>query len=85
MGFQRTIFGPKTKQPVETHLRPQPSEQIPQGKKIQNGDTEKNKDLPPDRGVGDIHRFQGCLLSFTHSKPVQEVPMFSLPGSNLPV
>ena len=40
-----TIFGPKTKQPVEAHFRPQQSEQIPEGKKIENGDTGNNKDL----------------------------------------
>ena len=33
-GFQPTICGPKTKQPVETHLRPQQSEQILQGREI---------------------------------------------------
>ena len=31
--FQPTIFGPKTKQQVETHLRPQQSKQVPQGRK----------------------------------------------------
>ena len=83
--FQPTIFGPKAKQPVETHLRPPQSEQIPQVRKIQTGDTGNNKDLPPDRGVGNIHRFQERILLHTHSKPIQQVPAFSRPGSNLPV
>ena len=50
---------------------------------IQNGDSRDNKDVPPDRGVGHVHRFQGCLLLNTNSKPVQEVHAFSLPGSVL--
>ena len=35
--------------------------------------------------MGDIHRFQGHLIPYTHSKPVQKVAAFSRPGSNLPV
>ena len=53
--------------------------------KIQNGDTRNNKDLPPDRGVGYIHRFQGRLLSYTHTKPIKKIPAISCPGSNIPV
>ena len=44
-----------------------------------------NKDLPPGSGVGDSHKIQGRLLPYTHLKPVQEVPAFSHPGSNLSV
>ena len=32
-----------------------------------------------------VHRFQGCLLPYSHSQPVQEVPAFSHLGSNLPI
>ena len=44
--LQLTIFGPKTKQPVETYTRSQQSEQIYQIKKIQNGDTRNNRRPP---------------------------------------
>ena len=49
-GFlQPTIFGSKTKQPVKIYTR---SQQIPEGRKSQNGDTKNKKDLPPDKGSG---------------------------------
>ena len=64
--FNQPIFGPKTKQLVETHLRPQESKPIPQGGEIQNGDTGNNKDLAPDWGVGNVNRFQRHILPYTH-------------------
>ena len=53
---------------METHLRPQQSEPILQGGEIQNGDTGNRKDLPPDWGVSNVHRFQRCLLPYTQSR-----------------
>ena len=70
---------------METYIRSQQSQQIPQGRKIQNGDTRNNQDLPPDRGVGNIHRFQGPLLPYTHPEPVQKIPAFPRQGSDLSV
>ena len=43
------------------------------------------KEFSPDRGVGYVHRLQGRLLPHTNSKPVQSVPTFSRPGSNVPI
>ena len=87
--LQPTIFGPKTKQQVETYTRSQQPQHIPQGRKILNGDTRNNKDLSPDRGVGidfkDAHRLQGSLLPHTNFKSVLEVLKVSCPGLNLPV
>ena len=54
--FQLTLLSSKAEQPVETHTRPEKSELIPQGGKIQNGDTRTI------RGVGYLNRFQGRLL-----------------------
>ena len=45
MVLQLTIFGPKTKQQMETYTRSEQSQQIPQGRKIQNGDTRDDPDL----------------------------------------
>ena len=56
-----------------------------QGRKIQNGDTGNKKDLPPDRGVGHVHRFQGILHLYTHTKPIKKITVFSRPGLNIPV
>ena len=61
------------------------SKPVPQGGNIQNGDTGNNKDLPPDRGVGDIYRVQRRLLPHPHSKPVQKIPAFSYPGPDLQI
>ena len=85
LGFSTDYFGPKAIQPVQTHPRPQQSKPITQGRKYSKRDTGNNKALPAGRGVGDIYRFQRRLLSYTHSKPVQGVPAFSCPGSNLPI
>ena len=46
--LQLAIFGPKTQQQMETITRSEQSQQIPQGRKIQNGDTRNNPDLPTD-------------------------------------
>ena len=58
-GFLKpAIFGPKTKEQTETFTRSEKSQQIPHGRKIYNGDTRNDVDLPTDREVGHIHRFQ---------------------------
>ena len=85
-GFlQLVIFGPKTKQQVETYTRSQQPQQIPQGQKIQNGRTGNSKDLSPDRGVGNVHRLQGRLLPHINSKPIQKVPQISCTVTHIPV
>ena len=77
MVLQLSIFGPKTKQQMETYTRSEQSQQIPQGRKIQNGDTRDDPDLPTDRGVGSVHRFQGRLLPYTHTKPIKKISEIS--------
>ena len=73
-GFlQPAIFDPKAKQQMETYTRSEQSQQIPQGRKIQNGDARNDSDLPTDRGVGHVHRFQGLLLQHTHTNPIKEI------------
>ena len=52
---------------------------------FQNGDTRDNTDLPPGRGVGDLHRLQRRILPHTNKQPVQEVYAFSDSGQNLPI
>ena len=59
------MFGTQTQQSVKTYLRPQQSKPMPQGTEIKNGYTGNNEDLPPGRGVDNIHRFQGRLLPHT--------------------
>ena len=78
--LQPAIFGPKTKQQMETHTRSEQSQQISQGRNIQNGDPRNDPDLPTDRGVGHIHRFRGWLLPYTHTKPIKEISQISCPG-----
>ena len=56
---------PKPKQPVENYTGYQFPEQISK-REIQDVNTRNNKNLPPDRRMGNIHRLQGCLLPHTN-------------------
>ena len=71
--FQPAIFSPKTQQQVEAYSRLKQSEPLPQGGKIQDGDTGNYQDIPPTRGVGHLNRLQGCLLPYSHTGTVQEI------------
>ena len=70
---------------METYLGPEHLEHLPKHRVIQNGDPRDNKNLPTDRGVRHLHRLQGRILPHTNSQSVQEVHVFSHPGSVLPV
>ena len=83
--LQPAIFGTQTQQPVETHPRPEHLEHLFKHRVVQDGDPRDHKNLPPSRGVGHLHRFQRCILPYTHSQSVQEVHAFSPPGSVLSV
>ena len=83
--LQLAIFGTQTQQPVETDPRPEHLEHLFKHRVVQDGDPRDNKNLPTDRGVGHIHRFQRRILPHTNSQSVQEVHAFSPPGSVLPV
>ena len=83
--FNPFFVGSKIKQQVETYTRPEQSESIPQGGKIQNEDTENHQDLPPTRGVGYLNRLQECLLPHTNTRTVQEISEISHPGSVISV
>ena len=78
--LQPAIFGTQTQQPVETYLGSQQTQHFFENTVIQNGDPRDNKDLPPDRGVGNLHR-----LHKLHKQPVQEVHAFSYPGRDLSI
>ena len=52
---------------------------------MQNGETRNNKNLPPDMGVGNLHRPQGHLFPHTNCKQVQEVPEISRIKTNISV
>ena len=83
--LQPAIFGTQTQQPVEAHPRPEHLEHLFKHRDVQDGNPRDNKNLPPSRGVGHIHRFQRRILPHTNSQSVQEVHAFSHPGSVLPV
>ena len=70
---------------METHPGPEHSEHLPKHRVVQNGDPRDNNNLPSDRGVGHIHRLQGCILPHTNSQSVQEVHAFLHQGPVLPV
>ena len=70
---------------METDPIPEHLEHLFKHSVVQDGDPRDNKNLPTDRGVGHIHRFQRRILPHTNSQSVQEVHAFSPPGSVLPV
>ena len=83
--FQPSIFGSKTKQQMAAYTRSEQSKPLSQSGEIQDGDTGNHQDLTPTRGVGDLNRLQGRLLSYPHSGTVQEIPELSCRGPNIPV
>ena len=70
---------------METDPRPEHLEHLFKHRDVQDGNPRDNKNFPPSRGVGHIHRFQRRILPHTNSQSVQEVHAFSHPGSVLPV
>ena len=70
---------------METYTRPEQFKGIPQAAKFQNGDTKNYQKLPPTRGVGDLNRFQECLLLHTNTGTIQEISEISYPGSDIPI
>ena len=70
---------------METDPRPEHLEHLFKHRDVQDGNPRDNKNLPPSRGVGHIHRFQRRILPHTNSQSVQEVHALSPPGSVLPV
>ena len=85
LGFYNRLFGTQTQQPVKTDPRPEHLEHLFKHRDVQDGNPRDNKNLPPSRGVGHIHRFQRSILPHTNSQSVQEVHALSPPGSVLPV
>ena len=82
--FQPAFFSTQTQQ-VETYTGPEQAESFPQGGEIQNGDTGNHQDIPPARGVGNLSRLQGCLVSHTNTGTIQEISEISCPGSDLTI
>ena len=83
--LQPVIPGPQTQQPVATRLGPEQTKQLFEDTIFQNGNTGNNTNLPPDRGVGNFHRFQRRILPHPYKQPVQEVYAFSHSRHNLPI
>ena len=67
LGFYNRLFGTQTQQPVETDPRPEHLEHLFKHRDVQDGNPRDNKNLPPSRGVGHIHRFQRSILPHTNS------------------
>ena len=83
--LQSTVLGSQTEQQMAANSRPQYSEQIPQGHKVQNGDPRDHTNVTPTRGMGDFSRFQGCLFPYPHSSSIQKVSEISCTRSILSV
>ena len=83
--FQPAVFGPKAQQQMETYIRPEQIESLPQGGEIQNGDTRNHQNIPPTRGVGHLNRLQGRLLPYPDTRTVQEISQISCSRADLPI
>ena len=83
--LQPATFSPKTRQQVETDIRPKQSESFPQDRKIQDRDTGNHQNISPKGRLGNLHRLQGRLLPHSNTGTFQEVPQISYPGADLPV
>ena len=83
--FQPTVLSPPSQQKMETHPRPEQTKPISQNRNIQNGDTGNHQNIPPARGVGHLHRFQGRLLPHTNTGTIQEILKISCPRANIPI
>ena len=84
-GCQPTILSSQTKQQVEAHLRPKQSESLSQDREIQDGNTGNHQNIPPARGVGNLSRFQGCLLPHTYTGTVHEVSQIPCSRSDISI
>ena len=84
--LQPTFLDSQTKQSLKTSLGPQYYKQFSEDKEIQSGNTRKYEDLPPVRGVGNIHRLPGHLFPHpnTHNT-IHKVLAFLCPRSILSV
>ena len=83
--FQPAVFGTQTQQQVETNTRPEQSESLSQGGKIQNGDAGNHQDIPPARGVDHLNRLQGCLLPYPNTGTIQEISEIFHPRPDIPI
>ena len=62
--LQPTIFGTQTRQPVETHPRPEHLEHLFGCRVVQDRDPRDHKNLPTGRGVGHIHSIPKQVFNF---------------------
>ena len=83
--LQPTISSSKARQKVETYTGSEQTQSFSQGGEIQNGNPGNHPDFPPTRGMGHLNRFQGRLLSHTHTPEVSKISQISCPGPDLPV
>ena len=83
--FQPAVFSAQTQQQMEAHLRPKQTESLSQDGEIQDGNTGNHQNIPPARGVGNLSRFQGCLLPHTYTGTVQEISQIPCSRSDIPI
>ena len=70
---------------METYIRPEQIEFLPQDGEIQNGDTRNHQNIPPTRGVGHLNRLQGRLLPYPNTRTVKEISQISCSRADLPI
>ena len=83
--FQQAIHSTKTKSEMASNFESQCSEKNFGHKKIQNGDTRNNPNLPATRRMGGIAGFQRRLFPHPHTQKVTEISQVSLPEPDLSI
>ena len=78
--LQPAIIGTQTQQPVETDPRPEHLEHLFKHRDVQDGNPRDNKNLPPSRGVGHIHRFQDAYFHIPIHSQSRKYMRFHLQG-----
>ena len=76
------LFSSQAKQQVTPNLRPQLSEQVPEGSNLQNGNSVA---VAANRRVDLLSRFQRCLLLHSHMPQLLKIPKVSLLKSDFSV
>lgn len=83
--LQPHVCGTEKEREMEAHYRLEPTEQIHQGHKIQDGDNQNSIVIHSKKSVVHIDRSDRRLLSHSHSPIEQEVSTLRVRGGGVPV
>ena len=83
--LQSPVSSPQASPQVKTSNEPKHAQHFSTCRKVQNGNSRANQDLPGSRRMGIVDRPVGCLLSHPHPPKLKEIPKVLPKGSGVPV